>query len=438
MEKFGTINTLLSVSQLTSLIKGELEAAFPAVSVAGEISNFRRQSSGHCYFSLKDEFSLINAVLFRGNAARVSFVLRDGMSVVAYGEISVYEARGQYQLVVRSLQPVGVGDLQARFEALKKKLQNEGLFDATKKRPLPRHPRTVVVITSLSAAALHDFLKVLGRRAPQITVLVMPVPVQGKEAPPAICRAIGRLNRWISTGALVADVVAVIRGGGSLEDLWAFNEEIVARAIASCVLPTVSGVGHETDFTITDLVADVRAPTPSAAAELLSANHADLVEKIDSLKKRMAIIVNSHLSKYRLQLESFASNSTFRHPLRIVEKASQRLDDLAVRLNGALRLAITSKLTELEKISACLSVHHPRNKLRFLVQQLNNIEDKLVLLDPRNALRLGYAWVKNLEGKLLRSPAEVQDGEMVEITLKYGTLQASAIKHNQPTETESI
>ena len=432
MELFvGSSESCLSVSELTTLIKNELEKEFSSVRVIGEISNYRRQSSGHCYFSLKDESALINAVLFKFNAMQVSFPLRDGLRVIAYGDVSVYESRGQYQLIVRQLQEAGLGDLQARFEELKKRLQKEGLFEVKRKRPIPRHPSTVVVITSLSTAALRDFLQILRRRAPQIQVLIMPVTVQGKEAVLEICSAIERLNRWVTQGLVCADVLAIIRGGGSLEDLWAFNEESVARAISRSVLPTVCGIGHETDITIADLVADLRAPTPSAAAELISANQQEFLERMKFFERRLRFIVQSKIANCKQLLDYFYCSSILRSPLRFYERKSQKLDDLATDLTRVTKTVLILKKQELEKTAHRMALSHPKNVAHLFRQKLSNLEDRLSLLDPRNILKRGYAWVTNSQGKLLRSPGEVSHNEKISITLRDGTLQALAMKNDR-------
>ena len=265
----------ISVSVLAREVKTLLESHFDFVWVEGEISNLARPASGHWYFSLKDDNAQVRCAMFRRANQRLRFTPENGDAVRLRARVSLYEARGDFQLIVEFLEPAGAGALQARFEALRAKLEAEGLFAAERKRPLPTAPAHLGIITSATGAALHDMLTVLRRRCPLIRVSVLPVPVQGVEAAPAVCAAIARANRWHESGAIPFDALIVGRGGGSLEDLWAFNEESVARAIAGSALPVVSAVGHETDITIADLVADQRAPTPSAAAELLSPDQAD-------------------------------------------------------------------------------------------------------------------------------------------------------------------
>jgi exodeoxyribonuclease VII large subunit len=271
----------LTVSALTSRIKEILEDQVGEVSVSGEISNFRRQSSGHCYFTLKDAGSQIPCALFKGAAARMSLQPGDGVKVVAHGEVSVYEPRGAYQLIARGLEPLGKGDLHQRFEELKRKLQGEGLFDESRKRAIPEFVERVGIITSPTGAAVRDVIHVLQRRCPRIALTVFGVKVQGDGAAEEVAEAIAEM------GKRDFDVLLVVRGGGSLEDLWSFNEEIVARAVTASPIPVISGVGHETDFTICDFVADLRAPTPSAAAEMVSRTDADWQEEVETLEDRL-------------------------------------------------------------------------------------------------------------------------------------------------------
>ncbi|MFM8809479.1 MAG: exodeoxyribonuclease VII large subunit, partial [Chthoniobacterales bacterium] len=275
-----------SVTRLNREVRSCLEGVIGQVWVEGEISNLRRQPSGHQYFSLKDEACQVSCVLFRG-AGSSAPALRDGMQVELHGQIGVYEPRGQYQIVVRRVQPRGAGELEAKLRALQEKLRAEGLFDATRKRPLPPHPTRVGVVTSPSGAAIRDFLQVLRRRAPHLAVFIAPVRVQGRGASLEIAAAVEAFSDHARSGFPAVDVVVVTRGGGSLEDLWEFNEEIVARAIVACRMPVISAVGHEIDHTTSDLAADVRAPTPSAAAEILSADRAETLQRLTAAVRRL-------------------------------------------------------------------------------------------------------------------------------------------------------
>ncbi len=288
------MSDVLTVAQLTQQIRLLLEEQVGEVWVEGEISNHRLHSSGHQYFTLKDERSQIQCVLFRGSGARLGQPLRDGVQVQIFGEVTVYEQRGNYQIIVQLVQPKGVGSLQARFEALKRKLAEEGLFDEEWKKPIPRFPRVVALVTSPTGAAIRDMLNILTRRAPWLRLLVFPVRVQGQGGEAEIARAVELLNRAEEIGLPRPDTIVVGRGGGSLEDLWNFNEEIVARAIYESEIPVISAVGHEIDFTIADFVADLRAPTPSAAAELLAPDGAELRRHLDAMQRSLSQRLDSH------------------------------------------------------------------------------------------------------------------------------------------------
>lgn len=330
----------ITVSQLTSLIKGAIARAFPAdLRVIGEISNLSKPSGGHIYFTLKDSASEVRCVMWRSSAASLKFDLSEGMEVIATGGVDVYEPRGQYQLYVRRMSPVGIGALELAFQQLKERLSKDGLFDAGRKRPLPAFPRCVAVVTSPTGAAIRDILQTIERRFAKMCVLVFGVRVQGEGAAEEIADAIRRINA--SSAALGGiDVMIVGRGGGSLEDLWAFNEEVVARAIYASEIPVVSAVGHEVDFTIADFVADVRAATPTAAAELVAPNLADLVGAFDSLEHRLRQSIRRKIESCRLRLSSVERSPWFRDPALQVRRVYQRLDELL----GRLRLSLTRRI----------------------------------------------------------------------------------------------
>ncbi|HKX04656.1 MAG TPA: exodeoxyribonuclease VII large subunit, partial [Methylomirabilota bacterium] len=308
-------------------IKSSLEETFPAVWVEGEISNLRTPSSGHAYFTLKDDTAQLRCVLFRGRGRRVAFQPEDGMQVLAFGGLDVYVARGEYQLVVELLEPKGVGALQLAFEQLKRKLEAEGLFDAGRKRPLPVFPRTIGIVTSRTGAAIRDMLHVIDRRFGELRILVTPVRVQGEEAPGEIVRALRDLQ---TVEAL--DVVIVGRGGGSIEDLWAFNDERVARAIAACRVPVISAVGHETDFTIADFVADLRAPTPSAAAELVVREKEQVGRAVVELYQSLKQVMAERLERERERVEVLARRRVLTDAARALRDWLRRLDELTTRL----------------------------------------------------------------------------------------------------------
>ncbi|OGU26407.1 MAG: exodeoxyribonuclease VII large subunit [Ignavibacteria bacterium GWA2_54_16] len=322
----GTAETskVVSVSDITRQIKQSLEQRFARVWVQGEVSNFKRHTSGHLYFTLKDEGAQISAAMWRSRAANLLFLPEDGMKVIARGAITVYPPRGNYQMDVDQLTPVGIGELQIAFERLKRKLSAEGLFDESRKRLLPKFPERIGVITSETGAALQDIRTVLSRRFPAVELILIPVRVQGAGASDEIARALREMNRY---GRV--DVIIVGRGGGSLEDLWAFNEEIVARAIAASRIPVVSAVGHEIDFTIADFVADLRAPTPSAAAEMVVPDRAELLELIRNYEYTMRQGALQLIDGHRERVQSLLSSYAFNRPKDIVREYAQRLDELA-------------------------------------------------------------------------------------------------------------
>ena len=321
-----------TVSELAMRIKAQLEDQFPAVWVEGEISNLRTPSSGHAYFTLKDDGAQLRCVLFRGRGRRVAFQPEDGMQVLAFGGLDVYLARGEYQLVVELLEPKGVGALQLAFEQLKRRLAAEGLFEEARKRALPPFPRTIGIVTSPTGAAIRDMLHVIDRRFADLRILITPVRVQGEEAPGEIVAALRDLQ---AVGDL--DVVIVGRGGGSIEDLWAFNDERVARAIAACRVPVISAVGHETDFTIADFVADLRAPTPSAAAELVVQEKLQVARTLVSLYENLKQAMADRLERERERVESLGKRRVLTDAARALRDLYRRVDDLTTRLTRAVR-----------------------------------------------------------------------------------------------------
>ncbi len=398
----------LSVSALTARIKDLLEEQVGEVSVAGEISNFRRQASGHCYFTLKDEGSQIPCALFKGSAARLGLQPGDGVKVVAHGEVSVYEPRGAYQLIVRGLEPLGKGDLHQRFEELKKKLQAEGLFEESRKRPIPEFVERVGIITSPTGAAVRDVIHVLQRRCPRIALTVFGVKVQGEGAAEEVADAIAEMGRRDF------DVLLVVRGGGSLEDLWSFNEEIVARAVVASPVPVISGVGHETDFTICDFAADLRAPTPSAAAEMVSRPDADWQEDVESLGERLESAVRDVLEEKKRRIGELAGSYVFREPGKMVEMSAQRVDELAVQLQRGLGNAWRYRKQMAEVLLQRWGALRPERRVRELSLRMQAAADRLRVLGPDETLRRGYTLVQSLDGKLVRNVAAAKkQGELV-------------------------
>jgi len=433
---------VLSVSQLNRLARQLLEDCFPQVLVEGEISNLSRPSSGHWYFTLKDKQAQVRCAMFRNRNFRLRFQPADGTRVLVKGAISLYENRGDYQLIAEDMQPAGAGLLAVQFEQLKQQLQAEGLFDAGRKKPLPMPPRHIAVITSKTGAAIHDILTVLQRRNPSIRVTVIPVPVQGEQAPPAIVRALALANTLARDERQDFDVILLGRGGGSLEDLWAFNDERVARAIAASQLPVVSAVGHEVDITIADFVADVRAPTPSAAAELLSPDWRESERKLEALQRRL----HSHwlrlLTSQRQRLDWWRRR--LQHPGQRLRQWTLRLDELELRLTNANARLHRDQLRRLQLLQARLQRHHPEQQLRQLQTRLDFCARQLPLqirqllrrqqqrlaasaqllnsVSPLATLQRGYAIVSDERGALLRRAADTAPGATVQARLADGRL----------------
>jgi exodeoxyribonuclease VII large subunit len=431
-----------SVSELTQRLKGALETQFPDVWVAGEISNLRPATSGHLYFTLKDSNAQLRAVCFRSQARYLKFKPQDGVSVIARGRLSVYEARGEYQLLVEFLEPAGLGALQLAFEQLKAKLAAEGLFDTARKKPLPVLPRTVGIVTSPSGAVIRDILRILRRRYRNMNVLLYPVRVQGEGAAQEIAQAIEHLNR---RGGV--DVMILARGGGSLEDLWAFNEEAVARAIAASTAPVICGVGHETDFTISDFVADLRAPTPSAAAELVVHRKQDFQAELENRVRRMSQLFRLRLAETRQRLTELRMHRVFATlASRLVEK-SQRVDDYVVALDKTIRRRLSEARQEWLRVSpgvarydfqrllglkrASLDQHAKRFQTdfsRYLAEQRNRLSHLQALLRERGPLVIlgrGYSITRDASGRILRDAAAVPVGAEISVRLAQGELGAT-------------
>jgi exodeoxyribonuclease VII large subunit len=432
---------LLSVSELNATIRGLLDREFGDIWVSGEISGVRLAASGHYYFTLKDEESQLRCVCFRASARYLKFKPQDGVSVLARGRIDVYEARGEYQLLVETLEPQGHGALQFAFELLKKKLAAEGLFEASRKRALPKFPSRIGIVTSPSGAVLQDMLNIFQRRFPGLHIRVYPAAVQGDGSIEAVCRGI----RFFSESAW-AEVVILARGGGSLEDLWTFNEEDVARAIALCAVPIVSAVGHETDFTIADFVADLRAPTPSAAAELVICTREQLLEQIFGCRKHLEQAIRYRLSvaSRRLHQQGIDHAASLLH--RMIGRSQQRIDELdrsaRDRLTAELRRS-RELLNDLETALARRSLHlrlaEARSRLAAAMNRagqcmelrlarargrLQPLEAHLTQLSPVKILDRGYAIVQDNQGRVLKKSAEAGLGAVLGIRLAEGRLMA--------------
>ncbi len=413
----STAESAYTIADLTGYIREILEENVGEVWVTGEISNFRNPGSGHLYFTLKDLTATLSAVMFRGDASRVGFALKDGLAVLARGRITVYEARGQYQIQVLQLRPRGQGSLQEEFEALKRKLAAEGLFESDRKRALPFFPETIGIVTSLQGAVLQDFTKILKRRAPGIRILVHGVRVQGDGAAAEIAEAIAAFNREQNV-----EVIVVARGGGSLEDLWQFNTETVARAIAASELPTISAVGHETDFTIADFVADLRAPTPSAAAELVSREWQEWRDEIAALRQRMERAVQGMLRERRARWEQLRQSYVFREPRRVIGQMQQRVDDLTDLLRSNLRRNVEDRRHQLDKVLLRWSAVDPRQTIAHRKEQLTQWEARLRALGPTATLQRGYALVLDEKGKIIREANAKLVGKSAVVRLAKGEL----------------
>lgn len=403
----------LSVWQLLQQVKAAITAAFPKrVAVIGEISNCKHHTSGHIYFRLKDSRAAIDAVMFKSHAAKLRFTLEDGMEVVLEGRVDVYDVRGQLQIYAERITPRGAGELELAFQQLKDKLAGEGLFDADRKKALPRFPRAIGVVTSATGAAIRDIGRTLQRRWPAARVYLFASLVQGEGAAEQIAAAISALDA--GAGQLGIDVLIVARGGGSIEDLWAFNEEPVARAIAAASVPVISGVGHEVDFTIADFVADVRAATPTAAAELAVPDKQEIAGQLSSMVARLASRAAAQLTMGKRDLASLAGSAIFRDPARLFRTHAQRLDELAGRLRWALGSASKRHADRLVSLTGKLHACHPRNGLALARQQINAIARQLESMSYRATLGRGFTVTRGEDGQILRAFNDVRAGDRIE------------------------
>ena len=408
------------VGALCRAVADVLQARFHPVAVRGEITGFSRASSGHCYFSIKDAQGQIRCAMFRRAASLLDFVPRDGELVELRGRLGVYEARGDLQLIVESLQRAGQGALFEQFLRLKARLEAEGLFDAVRKRALPLMPRGIGLVTSPGAAALHDVVTALRRRVPHLPVVLVPALVQGAGAAPSMCAALSTLYRMAGEeGGPPVDVILLVRGGGAIEDLWAFNDEQLARTIVQSPVPIISGVGHETDFTIADFCADLRAPTPTAAAELVTQPRSVWLGALDLLTDRLQDGVQRHLDQRGQRLDQLAAR--LGRPSGLAVREQQRLAQLAERMRHATLL----KLQQLTHNQKALEADFPHKLQRSLVdrhQRLERAALRLQLLDPRLVLQRGYALLSDAEGRTITSVHQAPPGTALRATLADGSL----------------
>lgn len=435
------IPPVLSVSELTASIKAHLEPQFRQIQVQGEISNFKHQSSGHLYFTLKDAGAQLSAVLFRGQAARLTKLPKEGDQVIVSGELSLYVPRGTYQIVIRDLQFAGLGALLLELQRRKEKLSSLGWFDPARKKSLPKLPKTIGVITSPTGAVIQDILNVLKRRFSSFHLVLYPVKVQGEGAAQEIAQAISFCNRHN-----VADVLIVGRGGGSIEDLWAFNEMVVAEAIFQSSLPIISAVGHETDFTIADWVADVRAPTPSAAAEIVTAEKGNLLKTLHQTRTVLISRLSQHLGHLKQQIVSLERHPFFRSPHLLFAEPMQQLDLLGSDLLSSLRFSLTQKKEQLAMQRRRLELARPtaqlqqkrenfllcQGRLREMMRQflslrkerLERLFSHLKSLHPKQLMEQGYSLVFTQDGSLLCRAAQAQEASPITIRLYDGDLSA--------------
>ncbi|MBI2496505.1 MAG: exodeoxyribonuclease VII large subunit [Opitutae bacterium] len=395
-----------TVTEFTREVKELLEGGIRPGWIRGEVSNLRAQASGHVYFSLKDAGAQLSCVLFRGDAARQSVPLRDGQAVLAYGEVGVYEARGQYQLVVRALIEHGAGRLQQELEQLKQRLAAEGLFEPARKQPLPLRPHTVGFITSPTGAAVQDFIRILARRGWTGRLIVLPAKVQGEGA---AAEMIAMLQAAAALG--IFDLLVIGRGGGSIEDLWAFNEEPLVRAVAACPVPIISAVGHEIDFTLCDFAADVRAETPSGAAELISSNHLACVERVLNAGGNMEDIVAAQVERARQRLDHARSRLRLLSPAAAIEQNFLRLDDLGNRLGSALRSAVQLRRESLGAARARLAAASPEKRVQQESHRLLSLWKRLESASPQSVLKRGYALVRDADGKPIARAKAIKPGQ---------------------------
>jgi len=402
---------IYKVSEINKIAKNLLEGEFPDIWLEGEISNLTFHSSGHLYFSLKDEEAQINAIMYKWQAGQLEFVPEGGMKVIAQGQISVFVKGGRYQIIVYGLKPIGIGALQQAFEQLKRKLDKEGLFDKARKRPIPMLPQKIGVVTSPTGAAIRDILNIIERRFANVHILIHPVRVQGDQAAGEIAEAITYVNKHFPS----LDVLIVGRGGGSLEDLWSFNREIVARAIYDSGIPVISAVGHEIDYTIADFVADLRAPTPSAAAELVVSNKTELEKRILLLTSKIKSSMEHELDEFTSRYKRLADSRIFLHPEEIYSQFQQDIDYY------------------LEKI-----ISHCAHFLDFQSERLNSIAGKLDVLSPLHILARGYSITYKLPGnEILKSIAQVTMKDKVKVKLHRGEIICTVEETDIPVKKES-
>lgn len=420
MEFLRQSDEILTVGEFSRRFKMLVKTSVPELWLSGEISNLKTYSSGHTYFTLKDADAAVSAVLFKGSARAVSFPLREGMKILAFGEISVYEQRGSYQLVVRAALPDGAGTLSERFNALKKKLSEEGLFDSSRKKPIPALPENIGVITSPTGAAVRDFCRILTRRGWRGNVWILPSHVQGAEAAGEIAAQVSAAQTRILPNGSRFDLLVLMRGGGSLEDLWPFNEEVVARAVAASEIPTISAVGHEIDFTLSDFAADLRAETPSAAAEHISSA---FVEMLSTLRETFSAVekrVQHAIDMLRMRIDSDSDLLEANSPVSKVANLDLRLGEMSVRLESLSMWHVHKMRAGLSELRADFAAVAPKARLAMLAERLDSLSKQLDILGVENTLMRGFALPTDDGGKTL-SAAELGVGKPFNLRFRDGS-----------------
>ena len=392
----------LSVSELTSQLKGLIESNYSSVFVKGEISNFTHHSSGHMYFTLKDKYSELKAVMFKGNNSSLQFLPKNGDDVILQGKLSIYEARGQYQIIAQHMEPAGIGALYLEFEKSKKRLKEEGLFDTSLKKKLPRFPTTIGIVSSITGAALRDMLTIFKRRAPQIKIIIRSALVQGFDAPKDIIAGIKEFSNHDDI-----DILIVARGGGSFEDLWPFNDEDLAREIVKCPIPIISAVGHETDITISDMVADLRAPTPSAASEITTNHYVETEQTINNFQARLVNIITSKTSALWQMLDNFSERLAVQKPRNVFNQHKEKINHLSKALLMSMQRSINKEESS-----------------------YSNLRAKLNALSPINTLDRGYSIAYKEDRSIIRKPSDLDEGESFIVKLAKGDLPAKKISQN--------
>ena len=413
----------VSISDLTRYIKAkfDMDHHLNKVYIKGEISNFKHHTRGHLYFTLKDENSRIAALMFASSAARLNFNPEDGQKVLVCGRISVYEATGNYQIYVESMEQDGIGNLYLEFEKLKKKLKEKGMFDEAHKKPIPKYPKRIGIITAPTGAAIRDILSTIKRRYPICETILFPALVQGENAKESIVKQINTAQEYD------LDVIICGRGGGSIEDLWAFNEEIVAEAIYNCKIPIISAVGHEIDFTIADYVADLRAPTPTGAAEMAVPNYLDIINLINQYKIRLNEGVNNTIKKNQVRLDNITSSFVLKNPMSLYEIKEQKLDNFIDSLNKLIKNKLDNSKTRYLNIISSNVLKEPTNLFIKKQHQFEILLNKVQILNPMSLLDKGYSVVKK-DNKTIKDIKDININDEINITLSKGIINAKVIE----------